>query len=208
MINLGVLHWFPGIEFCDRKGCISITTHWRIRQQFGWHALVPHTRYELWILADPHCGRGQEDTSFPHMVWLISFLAYAVPAAPATFQHGMHLVLAGLIWESVMIYLEQWGAIQIKFHGAVFNRWVPWDAVEECRPLSHDWMARDVTGSHSSWTIVSEPGYSLLLKRSVALEKWCSVLFVGLLRWAVFLYGGSQVATQGNHLSLSQCTDS
>ena len=84
------------------------------------------------------------------------------------------------------------------------------NTVERCRPLSHDPMAGDITGSQSSRTTASEPGYSALLEiqRLVALETWCSLLFIWLLNWSVFLNGGSQLATQGTHLSVSQCTDS
>ena len=67
---------------------------------------------------------------------------------------------------------QQWGPVWIKFHGAVFQRGVAWDAVEGCGPFSSDRMAGDFTGSQSSWTTASEPGYWTLLEiqRSAAFE--------------------------------------
>ena len=55
-----------------------------MQRQFGWHALFLHAWYEFRILADPNSYRGQEENSFPHAVWPVSFLADAVWAVKCT----------------------------------------------------------------------------------------------------------------------------
>ena len=49
-----------------------------MQRQFGWHVLFLHAWYEFRILADPNSYRGQEENSFAHAVWPVSFLADAV----------------------------------------------------------------------------------------------------------------------------------
>ena len=70
--------------------------------------MVLHTRHEFRILANPHCRERQAKICILTRYGLYQFLRipFGLSNAPATFQRAMHAVLAGLIWISVIVYLD------------------------------------------------------------------------------------------------------
>ena len=103
------LRGFSTAQHVDHQRCTPSSPYGRPPRRITRGSLVFHSWSQEWILASPYHGANKEKTAFRtsgDQLFEFNQVPFGLCNAPATFSRLMDLVLAGLHWETCLLYLD------------------------------------------------------------------------------------------------------